>query len=243
MSRPIVIVTRAQPGCAETAVGLAALSYRPIQSPVLVLASVSPPPDLPLSGLQGLVFTSANGVRAYAEQADMRDLKAWCVGPATVAAAERAGFQNAVSADGDASDLARMITAHADPREGALLHVANTAAAGALVQTLKSAGFVAHFAGLYSPNAATTLSEEAEETLRRGVVSAVLIHSAKGAEAFASLASGAVREGLEMAAAVSVSERAAAPVAHLPWRRRVTAHAPNETALLAALAQTIDPVS
>ena len=58
------------------------------------------------SATDGLLFTSANGVRAFARLFADRNLPALCVGPATEAAARSAGFADARSADGDAQALA-----------------------------------------------------------------------------------------------------------------------------------------
>lgn len=239
MSRPGVLVTRAEPGCGETAARLAEMGYRPLASPALGLEPVDPPPPLPAGPLAGLVFTSANGVRAYAERAGDRSPRAWCVGPATLEAARKAGFGDAVSAEGAGDDLADLIIETANPTAGPLLHVANAAAGGQLAARLRQAGFTAHFAGLYHPVPATGFTREAETALRLGGVAAVLFHSAKGAEAFAPLAAG---HDLTGTAAVAVSEKALDPVRRLDWQATASAARPNETALLAALAAALAPV-
>lgn len=70
--------------------------------------------DLPASpdftGVSGLVFTSANGVRSFARRwARRRDLPAYCVGDATADTARQLGFE-AHSADGNRHDLAAVLT-------------------------------------------------------------------------------------------------------------------------------------
>ncbi len=237
--RPAVLVTRAEPGCGETVSRLEAMGYRAIASPALDLQPVDPPPPLPVEDLAGVIFTSANGVRAFTGRSAERDLKAWCVGPATIEAAAAAGFADRVSADGTGDDLADLIARTADPGKGPLLHVANAAAGGRLVERLRREGFTAHFAGLYSPLPASTLTCEASAALRSGAVDAVLFHSARGAAAFAALA-----EGLDLSTlvAIAVSEKALSPVERLGWRTTATADRPNETALLARLVQALASV-
>ncbi|MEM7766059.1 MAG: uroporphyrinogen-III synthase [Pseudomonadota bacterium] len=240
---PRVLVTRAEPGAGETAATLRARGYRALVSPALSLEPVVPAPPLPEDGLQGLVFTSANGVRALvgadAPLAGRRDLMCWCVGPATLAAAEAAGFTRAASADGDADDLLALIVATADRGGGGLLHVANTAAAGHLVQRLSEAGFDARFAGLYAPVPAPALTADAAAGFAAGEIAGVLFHSARGASGFAALAGGLDLAGTT---AIAVSAKAFAPAEGLSWKAAVIAERPNEDALLAALATAISAV-
>ena len=104
----------------------------------------------PLEGVQGLLFTSANGVRAFCEASARRDLTAWCVGPATLKAAQLAGFTTCEHGDGNSEDLADLVIAKARADAGKLIHVANAAAAGQLAQRLGGAGFGVEFAPLYA---------------------------------------------------------------------------------------------
>lgn len=234
-----ILVTRAQPGASETAARLCDLGFMPLVSPALTLEAVTPPPPLDLSDLQGVVFTSANGVRALVERTPPPVPTAWCVGPATCAEARASGFANTISADGNADDLAALIMAKADPAAGALLHIANAAAGRVLVSALAAAGFDARFAGLYAPHAASRFAGLAKRALESGNVSAVLFHSARGARAFAALAA---PFDLSQTVAVGVSEKALAPAARLGWLASAAAEKPNEDALLAALRHTMPPV-
>lgn len=229
-----VLITRTQPGADETAARLASAGYSPIVSPVLSLVAL--PHDLNLGGAQGLVFTSANGVRFFSDVSARRDLRAWCVGPATLAAAQAAGFQACEHADGNADDLAALIIRKARPDSGALIHVANQLAAGDLAKTLQNAGFETVFAPLYAPVQAAQVSPEAAAALSQEHVDAVLIHSAKGADAFAALAA---NYNLSRVHCVAVSANAAAPLTRFAWAGMHVATRPNEAALMTALSQAL----
>ncbi|MEL6663833.1 MAG: uroporphyrinogen-III synthase [Pseudomonadota bacterium] len=236
-SGPLVLVTRTAPGCEDTAARLETEGYQPIVSPALEIAALSTSlPDL--TGTAGLIFTSANGVRAFALRSDRRDTPAWCVGPATTDAANEEGFTRVRNADGDAENLADFIAGNADPAAGALLHVANDAAAGNLVGSLRDRGFDATFAALYTTRPAEQLSDEARTAFGASKVAAVLIHSAKGAWGFAGLA-----KGLDLTdiTCVAISARAAAPADALKWREISVAGAPNEDALINALRMACPP--
>lgn len=234
-----ILVTRASPGAEETGARLRALGYTPILSPALTIAPLSPPPELALEDVGGILFTSANGVRAFETASSRRDLTAWCVGPATEAAAVEAGFNHIRCGHGDSDDLADLVLA-APPEPGVLLHLANAAAAGQLVARLTAAGREARFQALYETGPATALTDEALAAFASSRIAAVLVHSAKGAAGFAALAQGL---DLTRVALVAVSEKSIAPVRDLGWRRVAIAEAPNETALLAALETALLPVS
>ena len=228
-----VIVTRAEPGASETMTRLTAMDVTPISSPMLSLARLDV--DLPdLSGVQHLVFTSANGVRFFAEASTLRAAKAWCVGPSTAAAAREADFAAVYEGAGDAAALAAdLLVALPEGTEG-VLHVANEAAAGDLVARLKEGGIPAGFLALYETIPADELVPEAEAALAAGPA-CVLIHSAKAAAAFA-WAAGA----LDQAIIVAISEAAARPLQGREVAAVHIAEAPNETALLATLAAVAD---
>ena len=224
-----VIVTRAEPGATETMQRLKAMGLAAIASPMLALAPLDAAvPDL--SGVAHLVFTSANGVRFFAGASPLRTPVAWCVGPSTAAAAREAGFADVREGTGDAADLAADIMAALPPGTEGILHVANEAAAGELVARLKAAGYGADFLALYETRPADDLSPEAEAALAAGPA-CVLIHSAKAAAAFA-WAAGA----LDRAIVIAISDAAARPLAGREIAALHVAAAPNEDALLDALA-------
>ncbi len=66
------------------------------------------PVELSFDGVDGLVFTSKNGVESFARRWDVRNIPAYCVGPATAAKAEDAGMR-AFSASGNSEALAGLI--------------------------------------------------------------------------------------------------------------------------------------
>jgi len=143
-----VIITRAEPGNRQTAARLEREGIGHICAPMLTL--VASGEKLPsLEGVQGLLLTSANGVRTFCEASTRRDLTAWCVGPATLEAATKAGFARTEHGDGNAADLAALVMEKADKEAGRFVHVANAAAAGKLVNTLRAGGFDVEFAPLY----------------------------------------------------------------------------------------------
>src|SRR4051812_16935975 len=85
-----------------------------------------------LTNVQAVLFTSANGVRAFAAAERRRDIPAFAVGEATAAAARLAGFTTVDTAGGDVAALADLVRERLTPARGALLHAAGSAVAGDL---------------------------------------------------------------------------------------------------------------
>lgn len=227
-----VLITRAEPGASETAVRVEAIGARAIKTPVLEM-QLDRDAALPESaGLSGLVFTSANGVRAFSDRSEDRALTAWCVGPATATAAQAAGFQNVQESAGNAIDLANFIADHSNPQPQPLLHIANAAAKGDLKRQLEARGFTVSFAPLYAMRPARALSDSAIQVLKSGGPCVVLIHSAKGAARFAELYDGFAQHSFHV---VSISVPASAALVPLSNPQIHYATAPNEDGLFEAL--------
>lgn len=226
------IITRAQPGADETAARVSALGHMPLISPALELVADSAaimPDD---AGIDSYIFTSANGVRFFSLRRNERTKTAWCVGPATAAAARDAGFQDVQESQGNAIDLAHFIAARLTPSRRPLLHVANAAAKGDLAATLSGLDIETVFAPLYRAETAKTLSIPVQKTLQATLPALALVHSAKGATAFASLAKDFPTDHLS---AIAISVKAAQPLMELGVGEIHIARAPNEDGLFYAL--------
>lgn len=191
-----------------------------------------------LEGVQGLLFTSSNGIRAFANLSGERDLPAWCVGDETARTSRAAGFTDVRSAAGDVDALADYVIAHSQPTNGRMVHIAGSVSAGDLAGALRAAGFSVDRIPLYEAVPATTLCQDTKNAFRQGLLGAVLFFSPRTAATFVSLAKAA---GLENACrtvnAHCLSAGVAQRVGELPWRRIVVAAEPTRTALLATLDQ------
>lgn len=196
-----LIVTRPEPDASALAAELEARGHMPVVAPLMHMELRGSPPDL--AGVQGLLFTSANGVRALvAHLGRLPGLTALCVGEATGAAARAAGARRVIVSGGDARALAATVRGACDPDAGALLHVAGTHRAGDLARELAGAGFDVRRAVLYEAVAAEELPEPARRALApgpdQGGAQGVLLYSPRTARLFVQLAEAA---GLGAAAA------------------------------------------
>ena len=107
------------------------------------------PAVLGLDGVQAILCTSANGVRALARASGERGLPVFAVGDATAARARAAGFAAVESAGGDVGDLARLATSRLHPQGGPLMQVAGNVVAGDLAGLLRAQGFTVERRVLY----------------------------------------------------------------------------------------------
>lgn len=191
-----------------------------------------------LDAVQGIVATSANGVRALARRAPRRDIVLYAVGPQTAEAAREEGFRTIVESQGDAQALAQTIIARAKPGEGALFHAAGAETAGRLKQTLQAAGFSVEAPVLYDAVAATELFAEAARALQEDALDGVLLFSPRSAKIFVALVK---KAGLDAYCArlamFAISAATAAELGDLGSDRILVAAEPNQDAILALLEQ------
>jgi uroporphyrinogen-III synthase len=184
-----------------------------------------------MTRIAGLIFTSANGVRAYAAAGGPRNLPAWAVGDATAEAARRAKIA-AQAAGGDARALLDLM-ARERPL-GPLLHVRGEHARGDVAQKLRAAGLDARETVLYR-QILLPLGDAARAALDGRAPVVVPLFSPRTAVQFAAQHGG--RAPLLVAA---MSEAVAREVAHLPAARLLTAERPDAPAMLRAVVALLD---
>src|SRR5260370_1164034 len=134
------LVTRPRAEAAALAEALMARGIEAIVEPLLdIHYRDGPAPDL--AGVQAVLCTSANGVRALARLNSERAVPLFAVGEASAARAREEGFACVESAGGNVADLARLARERLRPERGRLLHVAGNDVAGDLVGELQRGGF------------------------------------------------------------------------------------------------------
>ena len=232
-----VLVTRAE-GDAEKLV--ARLAERGHESVIENLMTIRFRPEAArgiepfLGDVQAVLFTSANGVRAFVEATQRRDFRAFAVGDATAGAARAAGFADVTSAGGAVEDLAKIVIGRLKPKGGAVFHAAASVTAGDLQGLLEAAGFSVRRAVLYETVEPERLSDTTRAAIAQRQIDVALFFSPRNAATFVRLAAG-LEEDCKHMVAVALSSAVAEKLAPLPWRRVAIAAAPNEPALLTAL--------
>ena len=232
---PCALVTRPRAEAESLAAALAERGITAIIEPLLEIEyRAAPMPDL--TGVQAILCTSANGVRALARLSDERSLPLFAVGAATAARAQEEGFGRVESADGAVDDLVRLVCRRLPPEAGRLLHIAGSVVAGDLAGALRAEGFAVDRVALYEARPAAALSAATAQALAAGTVDFVLFFSPRTAAIFARLAADAgLAATMRPLTAVSLSAAAAAALGDLPFHRRLVAARPDQPSLLAAL--------
>ncbi len=170
----------------EAATLAAALALRGIEVFVEPLMQVhyGASEALDLTGVQAILCTSANGVRALARGSRERGIVLLAVGDATAARARDEGFTAVTSAGGDVNDLVRLTKARLRPQDGVVLHVAGSVVAGDLCGALRAECFAVERRVLYEARPATALSPTAIDALRDGAIDFAIFFSPRTAANF-----------------------------------------------------------
>ena len=236
MADPLtLLLTRPEAQSREFAAALDAALPGRFTCLITPLLSITPVPGaLDLTGAQGLLFTSANGVAQFAARSAARALPAWCVGAITAEAATRAGL-SARSADGDVHALTGLVAAECDPAHGPLVHVRGRHAAGDLAGALAARGFTVRPAEIYDQTPCP-VSADAGARLEAGGVDVITLFSPRSA---AVLASEARARGWDLSpvTAVSISAAADAALSGPEPGARVVTDRPDREGMFAALAR------
>ena len=223
--RQRIWITRTQPGADATAQRVRALGHEAVVAPLL---SVRMLPDVvvDLRGVAALAFTSANGVRAFADASGERGLKVFAVGATTAQAARAAGFKSVLSADGDVEALAEGIAARRGELRGAVLHPGAAEPAGDLAGALDTHGVDARCLVLYET---VPVDLDADVAERLGQSDAVLLHSARAAQVLAKLLRAHPAPRMR---ALGLSKAVVKPLARVPMAGKAFPPFPLEGALL-----------
>ncbi|MGD9617341.1 MAG: uroporphyrinogen-III synthase [Alphaproteobacteria bacterium] len=235
------LVTRPRVEAATLAEALAERGVAALLEPLLDIHYRDPGHKPDLAGVQAVLCTSANGVRAFARLSRERAVPIFAVGDATAAQARAAGFPEVHSADGAVGDLVALVGGRLRPEAGRLLHIAGSVVAGDLSGELRARGFSVDRAVLYEAQPVGTLSAATMRALAAGIVDFALFFSPRTAAIFTRLVDQAgIAAAMRHVTAISISAAADAALDPLRFRARRVAGRPNQPALLAALDRLVE---
>lgn len=231
-----VLVTRPAADAEALVAELAARGHEALVEPLIVIKPAAPELPLDLDGVQALMFTSANGVRAFTAVEKARGLPVFAIGDATAETARGAGFAEVENAAGTVEDLVELVARGCDPAAGSLFHGAGSRVAGDLKGSLEKAGFTVRRVVLYDARPVQSLSEAARSALRKGRLDAVVFFSPRTAGTFVRLvAQHALEAACGRCHAVCLSAAVAQELAALDWAGVQVAARPERQALLESL--------
>lgn len=231
-----VLVTRPLEDAAPLAAWLEAAGHEAVLAPLL---EIHPLTDISvdLAGVQAVLVTSANGIRALAALTDRRDLPVLAVGAGSTAEAMQLGFGRVESAGGDVGALATLVRQRLDPAAGALFHPAASVRAGDLAAMLEPQGFRLRRQVLYEAVQATRFPDAVLDDLRTKRLDAATFFSPRTAQSFVRLVElYRIEDGCRALTAYCLSPAVADALRALDWAGVVTPSQPDLPSLQQVLA-------
>ena len=184
-----LLVTRPEPDALKLRAQLEEHGHEATVEPLLSVSFDDTDP-INLEGVQALIATSRNGLRALKShplRAEARKLPLFAVGKATAAEARAMGFEMVVTGAGTAHELVAHIASVSEPSAGLLMHLAGDKLAGDLKGDLELQGFRVVQPIVYRMRPATALSEDTVEQLAMGEIEGVILLSPQTASIYAAL--------------------------------------------------------
>ena len=202
-------------------------------SPLMAIVPTGEIPDT--SKFQAVLFTSVNGVQAFADLGGVTNSKCYCVGERTMKAAQAAGME-AISANGAAAELIALVSKDLNPNDGSVLHIRGEHAAGDVAEKLTARGFMVEQAVLYCQEDCD-LTQKAQQALSRGEVQGLPLYSPLTARYFAEIMAKNPSWPTHNLTALCISQNVAAELRNLTLGRVEIAAEPNGAAMLALIGQ------
>lgn len=239
-----VLVTRPHPDNEVTAQALRDRGFDVVLAPMLRFEPV-PLADQVDADFAGVIATSANALRAVeGELGGLLKRPLFAVGDHTAAEARRLGFDEVISAEGDADKLRERVRKSFKGKRKAkrLLYLAGNDLSGDLAGDLEADGFEVVTRTTYRMVALSALSRETREAFAANEVEAVLHYSQRSARAFLEAARS---DGVEISALAvpqcCISANVAAILHEAGALKVLAAASPDEKALLLALERALRP--
>jgi uroporphyrinogen-III synthase len=228
-----VLITRPEPGCAETAARVAARGLTPVAAPVLEIRPTAvrlPPPDQ----ISAVLLTSGNAADAL--PGAWHGHRVFAVGEATARRARARGCVDVTSAEGDAHALAALTRSRLVPSEGTLLLACGRGQGSALGAALRGSGFRVARRVVYTAQAVPNLPAAARDALTHPDTWAVMFFSAETARHFIRLVRAAGLGGrLRALEALTIGPRVVVALQGTCWSCVRVAAKPNQSEMLALL--------
>src|SRR6185369_3045910 len=177
-----LLVTRPEPDNVRTATMLRAKGHEVVLAPLLHIEAVADA-DLGAPPWAAILLTSANGARAVADhprRAELIALPVLTVGRSSADAARAAGFTDVTSADGDASDLARLAARRFTGVRQPLLYLAGEDRSGELAVP----GLAVRTVVVYRAAKAEKFPPAVRTALEQGGIDGVLHFSRRSVETY-----------------------------------------------------------
>jgi len=162
-----VLVTRPLDDARRTARELATRGYDALLAPLSEIRTIDAP-EPQLDGVQAVLATSSNGIRAFAGVCRRRDVPVFAVGANTAATARAAGFLRVTSAEGGSKALAAAVRNSLQPATGALPACHRQERRARFLRELAEAGFDVATCELYEAVAMRSVADRSRHRFPTG---------------------------------------------------------------------------
>jgi uroporphyrinogen-III synthase len=187
-----LLITRPEPDATHMKERLAELGHTAILAPIITIKFSRT--QIPLNGIQAIVTTSRNALRALARSPSLAkavDIPIFTVGTGSGAMASELGFERIVSGPSSARDLVPLIAARGEPSGRPLLILRGDHQAFDMKAAVERLGFSAIEKIVYRAIAAVALPDDVAGEIQRGAIDGVILMSPRTAEVFVTLAEAA----------------------------------------------------
>ena len=239
LTNKAALITRGSQDSESLEIKLRALSLSPLVDPLIKVTFLKGA-ELKLEGVQALLMTSANGVRAFVKRSKSRNLIVYAVGDGTANEAKNQGFSSVKSASGDVVALTKLVNKFVKPENGLLYHIRGSHVAGNLKQQLISHGYKYRSDILYHVTEAEGFSQHTITSFYARKIGAVLLYSPRTAKIFCKLIKAESIGGkLDSVVAFCLSESVAKNISMFVWKKKIIPDKPKQSSLLERIRQEL----
>lgn len=227
----LVLLTRPERDNARIKARLDALGVETLCWPLSRIVPTDEVPSLP-EETGAVVFTSANGVHAFADLSPRRDLPAICVGPRTAEAARRAGFGEVTETGGTVDHLRAYL---AEAPHSHVFYARGRQVSTDLKAALSGSGCTVTEGVVYETRPGPPPESSVRSALASGRIDAVTIWSRRNADVFSDRLGELPAADISGADLVAISENAAQPLVSAGFRNILIAGSPDLDGMVAEI--------
>lgn len=227
-----VLITRPEQDSMEVAREIEALNYHVICEPFLKVKYHNIVlPDF--NQYSGIIFTSANAVRAIRSEVKNFNIPVFCVGSQTTKEAKELGFQNIQNADGNVEDLIDLLKMHT--AEKPYLYIRGQDISKDISGCIK--GVQIEEIIVYSADLIEEISDLTRQVIMRGEVGHILFFSKRTAESFiqwiqSDPQSGSIAAALKHTRALCLGDSMVQCLSVITWKDIQVASHPDRQSLI-----------
>ncbi len=235
MSRQRIVITRPQQDSDELAEAIIKAGFDILIEPLLTIEEL----DFSITDIQNdtpLIFTSANGVRAFCRLYRGRENKVYTVGPQTAEEAGLQGFTDIDCGAGTASDIVKLVLLQKDTLEKIPYYFRAAEISYDIAAKLAENGVNIAEIIVYKTEYAENMSISLLKSLDSKEISGILFFSRKAAQVFADLIEQYGRwPRLKTVSALCLSQGVADVISAIPFQQRLVASQPDRYGMIELL--------